>query len=518
MPELRRPDGVRLRWEVGGAGPLVVCLHGLGLTGNSFAALGRQLEDGYRILRLDQRGYGCSDDLAEVPELATFADDAAAVIEAEGTGGAHVLGNSFGALVALALARRRPELVRSLILISPTLGRGGGSKSAGDAWRRARLQLQPAAHRARTIAAPDAPARVLKQLEEELEQVRLRTHRAVVDIIAATDALPWLTELSGPVLVVAGSDDRVTGLPVADRVAASMGGRLVVVPGAGHAPQLERPDLVASVVRAFLEEVDGAPPLRIGICGAGGIATTVVEGILLGLAGPARVVGVAAREGSKRAGELAARASCPVLEEPSRLPAMGAEVVVEAAGVEAVRSFLMGWIADGTDVVILSVAALADGGFTRNLRRCLRENGRRVYVPAGGVAGLDCLRAAALGGLDRVLLRTTKPPVGLGLGAAVSRTAVFSGDALEGAKLFPQNLNVAAAIALGAGVPCQVELAVDPAAVHNRHHLVAEGAFGRLEAVTDNLPHPLNPRSSYLAGLSTLATLRRLREPLLVGC
>jgi aspartate dehydrogenase len=85
--------------------------------------------------------------------------------------------------------------------------------------------------------------------------------------------------------------------------------------------------------------------------------------------------------------------------------------------------------------------------------------------------------------------------------------------------LFPQNVNVAAAIAL-AGVGLEkttVRIVADPAAARNVHEIFVRGAFGEAAIRLANLPNPANPRSSYLAGLSVIATLRELVGTLRIG-
>ena len=87
---------------------------------------------------------------------------------------------------------------------------------------------------------------------------------------------------------------------------------------------------------------------------------------------------------------------------------------------------------------------------------------------------------------------------------------VFEGSALEAVKNFPQNVNVAASLSFAGIGPheTKVRIIADPDATVNSHEVVAEGAFGRLHAVTENLPSPRNAKSSYLASLSAIAELR----------
>jgi len=91
---------------------------------------------------------------------------------------------------------------------------------------------------------------------------------------------------------------------------------------------------------------------------------------------------------------------------------------------------------------------------------------------------------------------------------------IFEGTALEAVRAFPKNVNVAAALSLAGVGPRQTRVRViaDPRATTNSHEIVAEGAFGRLSAITENLPSPRNAKSSYLASLSGCAELRAAAE------
>ena len=91
---------------------------------------------------------------------------------------------------------------------------------------------------------------------------------------------------------------------------------------------------------------------------------------------------------------------------------------------------------------------------------------------------------------------------------------MFEGNALEAVKAFPKNVNVAAALSFNGIGPKEtiVRVIADPNLRVNSHEVVAEGAFGRLQATSENLPSPRNAKSSYLASLSAIAELRLAAE------
>ncbi|MBT5239601.1 MAG: aspartate dehydrogenase [Rhodospirillaceae bacterium] len=205
--------------------------------------------------------------------------------------------------------------------------------------------------------------------------------------------------------------------------------------------------------------------------------------------------------------------------------AMGPELILECAAQQAVFDYGTQILKAGVDLMVISVGALADAGLRANLEQEARAQNTKVIIPAGALAGLDAITAAKTDGLERVLLRTRKPPnswagapgvEGVDLDGITEPTTIFSGSAGAAARAFPKNANVAAAVALaGIGVDeTQVELIADPGVTRNIHHIEAEGAFGRLEIDVQAEPSPNNPKTSHLAALSIVRQLDKLTEPI----
>lgn len=194
------------------------------------------------------------------------------------------------------------------------------------------------------------------------------------------------------------------------------------------------------------------------------------------------------------------------------------DYLVECAVAGAVKEVLKSAIRHHVDCLIMSVGGLLD-----NAELCeeARAAGVQVHIPSGALCGLDGIRAAMEAGLHSVALTTRKPPAGL-VGAPYlvendidlddleEATVVFEGSAREAVKAFPRNVNVAASLSfVGVGPDdTRVRVIADPEATMNIHEVVAEGAFGQLRTITQNLPSPRNAKSSYLASLSAIAELR----------
>jgi pimeloyl-ACP methyl ester carboxylesterase len=110
--------GRRVRWFVGGPedGAPLVLIHGLGGAAVNWALLAPLLAERRRVIVVDLPGHGGSEPLPAAPSLAPYADRVAHVAEAEGFAEADYVGHSFGGLVGLRLAIRRPDAVRRLVL------------------------------------------------------------------------------------------------------------------------------------------------------------------------------------------------------------------------------------------------------------------------------------------------------------------------------------------------------------------------------------------------------------------
>ena len=265
----------RMRYVVGGAGPALVLLHGLGGAATNWAEMAPLLARRHRVLVPDLPGHGYSDPLPAGAGLGTFAERVALVAEREELAAATVAGHSFGGLVALRLALARPGLVGALALAAPA---GISSASLRNRLGLAvTTRLRPArrvARHRRGIAASQSLARAAffglaadgRDLSPEailgfLEGAALATDtRTAARAMLAWDPRPELDRVGCPVLLLWGARDRV--LPVEDgfEYARRLRAPLRVLPGTGHLLIGERPAECVRLLGAFLET---APvPLR----------------------------------------------------------------------------------------------------------------------------------------------------------------------------------------------------------------------------------------------------------------
>ena len=212
------------------------------------------------------------------------------------------------------------------------------------------------------------------------------------------------------------------------------------------------------------------------------------------------------------------------------LPALLSEkpnLIVECAGHAAVQAYAGPVLAEGLDLMIISIGALADGDLFNLVTNAAAQSSAQVILPAGALAGLDGLGAAARAGLDWVRITSRKPPLswsgapgveGVDLAAITEETVIFSGTAGEAALAFPKNANVAATTALG-GLgfdKTEVNLIADPAAERNTHVLEFEGTPGYYRVETAGLASADNPKTSMLTAYNILRSIENRSEAIVV--
>lgn len=208
---------------------------------------------------------------------------------------------------------------------------------------------------------------------------------------------------------------------------------------------------------------------------------------------------------------------------------LGTELIVEAASQEAVREHAREILRAGVSLVVMSVGAFTDDALIKDVEEAVC-GGARLYLPSGAVCGLDGVKSAAVVGIDEVELTTTKPAdtlkdVGyvkekrVNLDGITESVVVFEGSAREAAKSFPKSINVSVALSLaGAGLDkTRVRIVADPNTKTNKHEIKVSSKAGKITTQTVNTPTPSNPRTSYLAAFSAIATLKNIAGNIRVG-
>ncbi len=265
------------------------------------------------------------------------------------------------------------------------------------------------------------------------------------------------------------------------------------------------------------------PPLRIGLAGLGAVGLEVAKRLIAGVPG-LTLAAVAVRDEAKARRALPQLGS--VAFKPATALADDCDVVVECLPPTLFRDVAISAIDKGRIFMPLSVAQLLDNW---DLVARARENGARILPPTGALIGLDAVRAAAEGTIHSIKMVTRKPPAGLegapyllehkisviGLKAPLK---VFDGTARDGARGFPANVNVAAALSLAGIGPDRTKLEIwaDPTITRNTHRIEVDADVARFSMTIEGIPSQ-NPRTGRIVPLSTIAALRALVSELKVG-
>ena len=263
----------------------------------------------------------------------------------------------------------------------------------------------------------------------------------------------------------------------------------------------------------------------VGLIGYGGIAQDALAALRSERSG-IRIVGVLARPGRA---DAARERLCGVeiVETLEELLARGPDMVAEVAGQDAVAQYGETVLRRGCDLLLISVGALAQAALFDRLKAAAEAGGSRMVLPAGAIGGIDALAAMRLGGLSSVRYRSRKPPAAwrgspaekvVDLDKLTKAALLYAGSAREAALLYPQNANVAAAVALaGLGFEAtQVELIADPDAPGNVHEIEGEGSAGRFAITLTGKPSRSNPKTSALAALSVARALRNAHATIVI--
>ena len=270
--------------------------------------------------------------------------------------------------------------------------------------------------------------------------------------------------------------------------------------------------------------------MRIGLLGGGVIARLFLENIARGSLGEAQVVAVAGRGPASRGKALAEAFGVPYVVGTEALIAARPDVVVEAASHDAVREHGEPLLASGIALIVLSGGALCDDRLRERLERAAAEHGALLYVPSGGIGGLDALKAVCAAGAHEVTLAVTKPPaawkgipyverLGIDLDRLEGPATLFDGSAREGVPHFPANVNIAAVLSLaGIGFDrTRLKVVADPALRFNTHYIHIAGETGKIDLRFESVPSPDNPKTAMIACFSALAAFKQFNSPVRYG-
>jgi aspartate dehydrogenase len=268
--------------------------------------------------------------------------------------------------------------------------------------------------------------------------------------------------------------------------------------------------------------------LKIGIAGCGAIGSSLAKSIMRDFSDKAQLSGLYDLD-IEKAYNLANgidNQKLVVLNLDNLINK--SDLIIEATKADSAIEIVKKTISASKDIMIMSVGGIVE--HYKELFLLAEEKCAHIFIPSGAICGIDGLKAAACGKINKVTLTTKKPPKAfLGNPYVLKRkirldnlsedTLLFEGNALTAIRTFPQNVNVAVTLSI-AGIGPEntvIKIIASPSIDKNIHEVEIDSDAGKITARTENVIHPDNPRTSYLAVLSAVATLKQILEPVKIG-
>lgn len=266
--------------------------------------------------------------------------------------------------------------------------------------------------------------------------------------------------------------------------------------------------------------------IKIGIVGCGSIGSELIKAVKKDFKGKAKLVAVCDIDVKKAQEAVRIFKQKPKIASLELLIKMS-DLVIEAASASISAAVAKKTLLAGKEVMIMSVGGLVG---RNDIFQLANRKKKHLYLPSGALCGLDGVKSANMTKITQAVLVTKKPPRALegapyivenkiNLSALKKDSIIFDGSAEEAIKGFPKNINVSAILSL-AGVGAKktnVKIICSPKTKVNSHTVIVKGDFGELNAQTNNFPFPDNPKTSYLAVLSAMATLKTITEYVKIG-
>ncbi len=266
--------------------------------------------------------------------------------------------------------------------------------------------------------------------------------------------------------------------------------------------------------------------LKLGIIGCGTIGAAIAEACLTKLKDKVELAALYDID-ERKVDEISRLTGSDIKKDSMEAVFNKADLVIEAAASSVSRDVVKKAVEKSKDVMVMSVGGLVE---SETLLEEARGKNVKVYFPSGAICGIDGLKAAGLDGIKSVRLTTKKPPKslegapyvklkGIDLNSINGEEVLFEGNAREAIKGFPKNVNVSSVLSL-AGIGAKktvVRIIVSPEYTKNTHEVEIAGDFGRIMTKTENVPSKKNPKTSELAILSAVATLKGIVDSVRIG-
>jgi pimeloyl-ACP methyl ester carboxylesterase len=256
-------NGLSIAYQRAGSGPALILLHGFLLDSRMWRPQIEALAEDFTVIAWDAPGAGQSDDPAETFGINDWADALARFLDTMSVERAHIVGLSWGGLVAQEFYRRHASRVLCLVLAGTYAGWRG---SLPESLCQQRLQgcLQDSLRPAREVVEKYLPGMFSKTVtpavREELAGIIAQFHPIgfpqMASTLAESDTRNVLPLIDVPTLLVWGDEDERAPLSIGQQMHQSIpGSRLAIIPGAGHVSNLEASQRFTQEVRDFCRSV-----------------------------------------------------------------------------------------------------------------------------------------------------------------------------------------------------------------------------------------------------------------------
>ncbi len=257
-------DGQTLAWREAGEGDVLVLLHGIGGSSESWEDQLNQLSKRYRVIAWDMPGYGGSDgfDIA-APTVDDYVDKLTALLDRLEINNIHILGQSIAALVAARFCTRNPERVISYIFAHGLTGLGGLDEDARETAKRGRLEvfeaLGPqifAREKGPAIMSPSVSDEAREKAVGIMAKINPAGFRQAVEMLSTADLFEDTGSIQAPALVLCGADDPIAPETVCRSVEAAMpNAQFRLISAVGHYSASENPHLFNETISGFLSGI-----------------------------------------------------------------------------------------------------------------------------------------------------------------------------------------------------------------------------------------------------------------------
>ncbi len=264
MPH-QRINGIQIYYEEQGTGEPLILINGLAFPMDLWFAQIQELSKDFRVIALDNRGIGRTDQPDTEYSIRLMASDTVGLLKALGIEKAHVAGLSMGGFIAQEIALSYPEWVNRLILIATSMGGAKSWEMGKPFWEKVMVEMQGKTPQQiyrldlTMMTAPGFAASHPDTLEKAVS-LRLKNQQPLHGFLrqsaacAGFDAYARTGNITRPTLIILGQDDPIFPIPLAEDFRQTLpDAKMLVYENCGHAVLLEKPDQLSRDIREFLK-------------------------------------------------------------------------------------------------------------------------------------------------------------------------------------------------------------------------------------------------------------------------